>query len=175
MIFQIIQAVVLGPSLAFLGIQVLLQRRQVRDQVAIEGYKLYHLLAQQYMELLRRADQNLELNCIWEPVDPKRHRVLNEAQGLARWGAWYAMTPTEKRCYRFVRAALETFEQAHQLHQKGWIDDETWAKWQGWIDIWRNAQYFQYVLEDTRPRLIRSFAATFGTVTQPASSTRGGA
>jgi hypothetical protein len=173
-IFQIIQVVVLGPSLAFLGLQVLLQRRQIHDQIAIEGYKLYHLLAQQYMELLRRADHDQELNCIWEPLDPERSCTLDEAQDSASWGAWHAMTPTERRCYRFVRAALETFEQAYQLHQKGWIDEETWTKWQGWIDIWRKARYFKYVLQDTRPRLIRTFVATLGVVAQSPSFTHKG-
>jgi hypothetical protein len=168
---QIIQLVVVGPTLVFLGLQVRLQRQQVEDQVAIHGYKLYRQLVQQYMELLRRADDDDELNCIWEPYDPERHRLLNDAQDSARWGAWYAMTPTEKRCYRLVRAALETFEQTYQLHQKGWIDDATWAKWQGWINLWQGARYFTYVLEDVRPRLISTFAAMVDILAQPTSST----
>jgi hypothetical protein len=170
-VLQLIQVVVLGPSLFFVGYQVLLQRKQVRDQVAIQGYKLYHLLVQQYMEILRRADYNPELNCIWDPVDVQRHSVLEDAQRCRTWGAWYAMTQEERRCYRFVRSALETFEQTHQLHEKGWIDDETWAKWQGWINIWRKARHFDFVFEDTKPRLIKTFAATFGTVGQPKKQT----
>lgn len=161
LILQIIQVVVLGPSLAFLGIQVSLQRRQVRNQAMIQGYDLYRQLTQQYLKLLRRGGDDHELNLIWEPPDPERHCLLNEAQAARRWGAWYAMTPGERRCYRLIREALETFEQAYQVHNKGWIDDETWAKWESWIDIWRTVRYFEYVLEDTRPRLIKDFAAMF--------------
>lgn len=165
LIVQIIQLVIVGPTLFFLSLQVRLQRQQVHDQVEIHGFTVYHELVQQYLELLRRADDDTELNCIWDPIDPERQQVLNDAQSSMRWGAWYAMTSTEKRCYRLVRAALETFEQAYQLHQKGWIDEETWTKWQGWINIWQNVRYFKYVLEDVRPRLLGSFTATLGTLT----------
>lgn len=157
-IIQIIQVAVLGPSLFFVGYQVLLQRRQVRDHVAVEGYKLYHQLAQQYIALLIRSDSDPALNCIWEPANEKRRRVLDKAQRSRTWGAWYKMNPVEQRCYRLVRSALETFEQTYQLHQKGWIDDETWAKWLSWLDAWQNVRYFEYVLADTRPRLVKSFA-----------------
>ncbi|MGH3164311.1 MAG: hypothetical protein ACRDN0_00260 [Trebonia sp.] len=145
-------------SLFFVGYQVLLQRRQVRDHVAVEGYKLYHQLAQQYIALLIRSDSDPALNCIWEPPDEKRRRVLDKAQRSRTWGAWYKMNPVEQRCYRLVRSALETFEQTYQLHQKGWIDDGTWAKWRSRLDAWRNVRYFEYVLADTRPRLVMGFA-----------------
>lgn len=156
-IIQIIQVVVLGPSLFFVGYQVLLQRRQVLDHTAVEGYKLYHSLAQQYIALLVRSDSDPVLNSIWEPPDELRRSVLDRAQQSRTWGAWYKMNPEEQRCYRLVRSALETFEQTYQLHQKGWIDDETWAKWLSWLDVWRGVRYFDYVLADTRPRLVTSF------------------
>lgn len=156
-IIQLIQVAVLGPSLFFVGYQVLLQRRQARNHVAVEGYKLYHQLAQQYIALLIRSDSDPALNCIGEAVDEKRRRVLDKAQRSRTWGAWYKMNPAEQRCYRLVRSALETFEQTYQLHQKGWIDDETWAKWQSWLDVWWNVRYLEYVLADVRSRLVKSF------------------
>jgi hypothetical protein len=156
-LLQIAQVVVLGPSLFFVGYQVLLQRRQVHDQVAIEGYKLYHLLDQQYVALLLRSDHDPKLDQIWQPPDADRTRVLNKAQRSGLWGAWYAMNSDERRCYRLIRAALETFEQTYQLRQKGWIDEETWHKWEEWVQLWRNVRYFDYVFEDTSPRLIRTF------------------
>lgn len=169
-VLQVIQVVVLGPSLFFIGYQVLLQRQQVRNQVAVQRYKLYHLLAQQYMDLLLRADMDQELNCVWEPLEDDRRKILDDAQILRSWGAWYEMTTTEKRCYRFVRSALETLEQTHQLHQKNWIDQETWIKWQGWIYIWRRARYFTYVFKDVEPRLIPTFAAMLRATGGPTAS-----
>ncbi|MFE0020928.1 hypothetical protein [Amycolatopsis sp. NPDC059021] len=162
-VLQIIQVVVLGPSLFFIGYQVLLQRRQVRNQVAVQRFRLYHLLAQQYMDLLLRADLDPELNCIWEPLDEQRRQELDDAQRLRCWGAWHEMTPVEKRCYRFVRYALETLEQTHQLHQKRWMDQETWSKWLGWIEIWCDARFFDYVVEDSEPRLIKTFVVVLKT------------
>lgn len=156
-IIQLIQVVVLGPSLFFVGYQVLLQHRQVQDHVAVEGHKLYHQLAQQYIALLVRSDSDPALNRIWEPLDERRRRILDKAQQSRTWGAWYKMNPAEQRCYRLVRSALEIFEQTYQLHQKGWIDNETWTKWRSWLDVWRDVRYFDYVLADTRPRLVVSF------------------
>lgn len=171
-VLQIIQVAVLGPSLFFISYQALLQRQQVRNQVAVQRYKLYHLLAEQYMNLLLRADLDPELNCIWEPLEDDRKKFLDDAQALRSWGAWYEMTPTEKRCYRFVRSALETLEQTHQLRQNKWIDQETWLKWQGWIAIWRRARFFTYVFEDVEPRLITTFATTLRTAGEPTANNR---
>jgi hypothetical protein len=67
------------------------------------------------------------------------------------------MNDTERRCYRYTRLMLETFEQAHQVRARGWIDDETWAKWRGWIEIWTDSTYFPFVYEDAKGRLIASF------------------
>lgn len=125
--------------------------------MAVEGFKLYSQLEQQYMALLTRSDSDPGLNRIWEPPDERRRRVLDKAQQSRQWGAWYKMDAVEQRCYRLVRSALEIFEQTFQLHAKGWIDNETWEKWQGWLDTWRNVRYFEYVLKDTEPRLVKSF------------------
>ncbi|MGH3565000.1 MAG: hypothetical protein ACRDRH_02985 [Pseudonocardia sp.] len=159
---QVVQVAVLTLSLFFVGYQVLLQRRQVRNQVLVQGHELYYLLAKQYVDLLREADRNPVLNDVWEAVtDTKRTQELDEAQSSEVWGAWRAMTPSEKQCYRYVRAAVEIFEQTYQLHQKRWIDDETWKKWQGWMAVGREVKFFDYVFNDTKPRLIASFVDEF--------------
>lgn len=159
---QVVQVAVLALSLFFVGYQVLLQRRQVRNQVLVQGHELYYLLAKQYVDLLREADQNPILNELWEAVtDTKRTQELDEAQSSEAWGAWHAMTPLEKQCYRYIRAVIEIFEQTYQLHQKKWIDDETWTKWQGWMAVGREVKFFDYVFDDTKPRLIPSFVDEF--------------
>jgi hypothetical protein len=68
------------------------------------------------------------------------------------------MTRDEKLCYRYVRAAIEIFEQMFQLHEKGWIDQQTWKKWRGWISLAPQMRFYEYVLGDTRERLVGSFA-----------------
>jgi hypothetical protein len=159
--FDFLQIVLLSLSLIFFGYQLFLQRREVSNQVALQSYELYRSLVGQYTELLYRADRDTTLNTIWEPPDTNRMQELDAAQQTRRWGAWYAMTSEEKRCYRYVRYALETFEQTFQVYQRGWIDNETWQKWRGWMAIWRNVRYFNYVFDDTCPRLIESFVNEF--------------
>lgn len=68
-----------------------------------------------------------------------------------------------------MRAAIEIFEQTFQLRQKGWIDDETWAKWEGWMLLCPQMRFFDYVLADTRPRLIASFSKKLDTIMGAAS------
>ncbi len=155
--FQLIQIAVLGPSLLFVGLQVLFQRRQAKNQVFVQGHELYYLLARQYVDLLRESDEKPVLNEVWVNLDENRKRYLDKAQAASMWGAWSAMTAEEKQCYRYVRASIEIFEQTFQLHKKGWIDDETWIKWRGWIILGAQMRYFDYVLEDTKPRLAKSF------------------
>lgn len=75
-------------SMDEVGYQVLLQRRQVRNHVAVEGYKLYQNLAQQYIALPVRSDSDPALNCIWGPPDEKRRRILDKAQRSQTWGAF---------------------------------------------------------------------------------------
>lgn len=114
---EILTAVVLVLTLIFLGYQVTLQRRQTANQVLVQGHELYFLLAQEYITLIRECDQYPVLNSVWLTLDKERERQLDDAQASAKWGAWTAMTLDEKRCYRYVRAAIEIFEQTFQLHQ----------------------------------------------------------
>lgn len=164
--FEISQLVVLLSTLGFVGYQVRLQSQESRKQSKLQSFQLYHLLVQQYTELLSRADRDADLNQIWELPDAQRKEHLDKAHAARDWGAWYEMRPEEKRGYRYIRYAIETFEQAYLAHQRGWIDDETWQKWRGWMAVWRHARYFKYVFEDSRPRLVSSFVQDFERVTE---------
>ena len=166
-IVQIVTAVVLVLTLIFLAFQVVLQRRQTVNQVLVQGQELYYLLARQYIQLIRESDQNPTLNSVWLKLEQEREHELDEAQAASEWGAWNEMTSAEKQCYRYVRAAIEIFEQTFQLHQKGWIDDETWVKWRGWISLGPKMRYFSYVFADTRPRLIAPFSAELDAMLSP--------
>lgn len=158
-VFQLIQLAVLGPSLIFVGLQVLFQRRQASNQVLVQGHELYYMLARQYVDLLRESDEKPILNEVWVGLDENRKNDLDKAQAASTWGAWKEMTAEEKLCYRYVRATIEILEQTFQLHRKGWIDDETWEKWRGWIRLGTQMRYFYYVFDDTRPQLVTSFVA----------------
>ena len=157
-VLQIVQLIVLAPSLVFVGLQVLFQRQQAQNQILVQGQELYHRISTQYVALLRESDMTPVFNDVWLPLDAARRAELDAAQRESTWGAWFIMTPDEKLCYRYVRAAIELFEQMFQLHEKGWIDAETWRKWQGWISLAPQMRFYEFVLWDTRGRLVRSFA-----------------
>lgn len=144
-------------GLMFVGYQLLLQRRELANQVEVQGCLLYQDLANRYADLLHRADEDPVLNGVWDPCDGERFEALTGAHQSRVWGAWHAMTNDERRCYRYIRSALEIFEQAHVVRKRGWIDDETWAKWQGWMTIWRQASYYPFVMDDSRERLLTTF------------------
>lgn len=156
-IFNVLQLALPILGLVFVGYQLLLQRREQANQVQVQGCLLYQDLANRYADLLHRADEDPVLNDVWEPCDGNRFAVLTQAHQLRPWGAWYAMTHEERRCYRYIRSALEIFEQACVVRKNGWIDDETWAKWQGWMAIWRQASYYSFVMDDSRGRLLAGF------------------
>jgi hypothetical protein len=163
---QLAETLALVLPLLLIGYELALQRREVRSQNKLRSFELYHTLVQQYATLLLRADENPELNLTWEPVDTQRQVELDAAQEAAAaqgkaWGAWYAMEQTEKRCYRWTRSVIETFEQAYQVRQQGWIDDATWKKWLNWMLIWSRSRYFGFVFSDTGPRLIPDFVREF--------------
>jgi len=164
---QVITTTVLVLTLVFVGLQVVLQRRQTENQVRVQGHELYYLLAKQYVDLLRESDANPVLNSVWTTIEPERKSELDKAQASSEWGAWNLMDASEKQCYRYVRAAIEIFEQTFQLHQKGWIDEETWKKWDGWMRLGPQMRYFDYVFADTRPRLIAAFSAKLDMISRP--------
>jgi hypothetical protein len=164
-VFDVLQSLAILGTLIFVGLELRQQGKEIKNQGVLRGFQLYHTLVQQYLDLLARADRDPDLNAVWDALDPAREAELNDSQRSRPWGAWHEMTVAERRCYRLVRNLLETFEQAfvvHQLfHEHGWVDDETWEKWRGWMAIWKSSPYFSYVFSDVRPRMIRTFADNF--------------
>ena len=152
------QAFVAIPALIFLGLEFQRERKATQFQAYSQVSDAYAA------HLWLAADrENADLDTIWEPWgdDEPRRQALQAKQDAGPWGAWYAMEPHERRCYRYTRGALEIFERAWHLHEKDVISDETWEKWVGWIVIWKNnTRYFEWVFEDTRKRLITKFCAT---------------
>jgi hypothetical protein len=165
LVVDVLQFFVILGTLIFIGLEVRQQGKEIKNQSVLRGFRLYHTLVQQYLDLLARADRDPELNAVWDVLEPARHRELDEAQGCRPWGAWHKMTVPERRCYRLVRNLLETFEQAYVIHrlfhEHGWMDEETWEKWRGWMAIWKSSPYFTYVFADSRPRMIKTFTDTF--------------
>ncbi|WP_026912743.1 hypothetical protein [Patulibacter minatonensis] len=145
------QLVVVVVSLWYLG-------SQVRGERVAAGFAAYSHVNDSYMEHLWRAVEDPSLDCIWDPWHDDRVSVLNVAQRGQHWGAWRTMTVDERRCYRYTRAAIEIFEQAWEVKRRNMIGDDTWAKWHAWLTTWCNSRYFEIVLEDIRPRLIKEFA-----------------
>ncbi|MGH3823516.1 MAG: hypothetical protein ACRDRA_11915 [Pseudonocardiaceae bacterium] len=86
-VFQLIQLAVLGPSLIFVGLQVLFQRQQASNQVLVQGHELYYMLARQYVDLLRESDKKPVLNDVWVKLDENRKSDLDKAQAASMWGA----------------------------------------------------------------------------------------
>lgn len=168
-VVDILQFLAIAGTLVFVGLELRQQSRAIRNQGVLRGFRLYHTLVQQYLDLLSRADREPALNAVWDALEPARRVELDQAQQSQVWGAWHSMTTSERRCYRFTRNVLETFEQAyvvHRLfHEQEWVDEETWQKWRGWMAIWKESPYFAYVFADVRPRMIKAFADNFPAIT----------
>lgn len=115
------------------------------------------MISEQYLNILRSAIADPIFNTIWDPIECDRFDVLHAAQMEHLWGAWHLMSEDEKKCYRYTREAIETFERAFQVHGLGVIDEKAWKKWKGWISIWKGSPFFTFVFNDTKPRLIDEY------------------
>lgn len=156
-----VQAVGVIVTLAFLGYQMRLQSKALGSDSRMRQFELYQNLLNQHTDLLKMADQDTVLNLIWEPLEPERKAVLDAAQAARDWGAWYEMTPEEQRSYRYIRYALELFEQAYKVNQFGMLDAEIWQKWVSWMEIWPRTRYFPYVWEDSARKFMPSFVESY--------------
>ncbi|HEX2145893.1 MAG TPA: hypothetical protein VHG10_15450 [Glycomyces sp.] len=156
-----IQAVGVIVTLAFLGYQMRLQAKALGNDSRLRQFELYQGLLNQHTELLKAADKDQVLNLIWEPLEPERKRELDAAQAARDWGAWYAMDSDEQRSYRYIRYALELFEQAHKVNDYGMLDEEIWQKWVSWMEIWPRTRYFTYVWEDNARKFMPSFVDSY--------------
>lgn len=156
-----VQSIGVIVTLAFLGYQMRLQSRALRNDSRMRQFEVYQSLINQHTELLKMADKDTVLNLIWEPLEADRKAELDAAQAAKDWGAWYVMTPEEQRSYRYTRYALELFEQAHKVNQFGILDEEIWRKWISWMEIWPRTRYFTYVWEDSARKFMPSFVESY--------------
>ena len=152
------EAFALVVTLTFLVRQIGLQKRELDATRHAVAFQTYQQLSQRYTDLLWMASDDPLLNCIWEPLGDDDKARLDGAQAQKIWGAWFVMSDQERKCYRYVRSALETFEQAHTLYCQQTLSRGTWSKWQSWIRLWISTRYYPYVMEDSRPRFIPRFA-----------------
>lgn len=159
--WEALQAIGVIVTLAFLGYQMRLQAKALRNDSRLRQFQLYQDLLNQHTDLLKMADRDTVLNLIWEPLEPDRKAVLDAAQAARDWGAWYEMTPEEQRSYRYIRYALELFEQAYKVDKFGMLDQEIWKKWISWMEIWPRSRYFPYVWEDTARKFMPSFVDAY--------------
>jgi hypothetical protein len=156
-IAQSLEAIGLLATLIFLGRQFRLQKEELTANRQAVDFQTYQQISQRYSEILLMASEDPELNCIWDPLDPDRREELDAAQAAKLWGAWDVMTLTERKCYRYIRTAFETFEQAHEVYCQGTLPADTWKKWRAWIEIWISTRYYPYAIEDAKPRFVPRF------------------
>jgi hypothetical protein len=165
-VIQGVQAVAVTVTLVVIAKQIQLQGRAVKAQTEeIEaskkatGFDTYQRIGQRYYDLIWRAAEDPSLNCIWDAFEGDRKNVLDAALANPDYGVWYVMTPLERRCYRYTRVVLETFEQAFQAYAKDFNDigADEWNKWRGWIRIWKTTRYWPYVLAEAKNALLPAF------------------
>jgi hypothetical protein len=152
-----VQSIGVIVTLAFLGYQMRLQAKALKNDSRLRQFELYQSLLNQHTELLKMADGDQVLNLIWSPLDAERKRELDAAQASRDWGAWSVMTEDEQRGYRYTRYAIELFEQAYKVNQYGMLDEEIWRKWVSWMEIWPRTRYFTYMWQDTARKFMPSF------------------
>lgn len=152
--------VVLIVTLLLLRREVKLQQDDLVRQSQVWHFEIYQRIDNRLADLVWRQSEDHRLSTVYEPLTAaERERLDREQASAERWGAWAALTPDEKVCYRFIRVFLETIEQMWEVRSQGWMSDDMWAKWQGWIEVWVATRYFPYVFEDQRPRLLPRFVA----------------
>lgn len=130
---------------------------QASRDISIKRFQVHQSLNDNYLDLLWRATREPSLNAVWDDPAPARLETLRAEQGKGLWGAWHAMNDDERRLYRFVRLAMETLEHSYLAHKEGWLTGSPWKKWQGTIEVWRGACFFEFVLADARDRLDPEF------------------
>lgn len=136
-----------------------MQKQTVEHQTGAWQYDIYQRLDSQVANMLWKLSDDPRLHNVYLPLTAEERARLDAAQATGKWGAWESLSDDEAICYRFIRLFLENLEQAWEIRAKGWMSEEMWQKWQGWIEVWCETRYFDYVLEDQRPRLLSGFVA----------------
>lgn len=161
-IFQITADISVAATFWVLIVQVMLSRKERRHDV-------YERVNSQWIEHMSRVIDHPEIEQIWSKFEPSRINEFKKAEKAKkakkakkeedRSGAvWKVMCDIEKKCYRYVRVALEIFEVAYKTHGgAGKKSNPVITKWDNQILLFLNSPYFDYVLEDTEERLDQGF------------------
>jgi hypothetical protein len=148
-IIQIAANVAVAGSFLFLAWQTYLSRLERRHDI-------YERVNTEWIQHMSRILDDPELEKIWEALEESQIRRFEKAMKESgdSGAAWSVMTITEKKCYRYIRVALEIFEVAYQTRMSGVkIPDQLIGKWDNQIRVFLTCDYFDYVFEDTRERL----------------------
>lgn len=151
--------VVLVWTLLILRREIMLQQEDVQRQNETWQFEIYQRIDNRIADLVWFQSSDPRLNNIYSTLTDHDRSRLRQAQGsVEKWGAWETLGPDERVCYRFIRIFLENLEQMWEVRQRGWMTADMWKKWQGWIEVWCETRYFEFVFEDQRPRLLDGFA-----------------
>ena len=130
---------------------------QIRHNTKALHFRIYQRLNDRYVEILWRASEDPKLNSVWDPLPDQRKQQLDKAQSEKEWGAWFELNDDERKQYRLIRLVYETFEQAFIAYTQGWVRKDLWDKWEDSIRVWKQSNFFPYVIEDARPRFRKNF------------------
>ena len=130
---------------------------QVSHNTKALSYQIYQRLNDRYTEILWMASQDPVLNGVWVPLTETRKKQLDIAQSNKEWGAWFELDDEEQKQYRLVRLVFEICEQAYTAYDEKWVKKDLWSKWEDTMRIWKRSRFFEYAIEDARPRFQTGF------------------
>jgi len=158
-VLGVLGAIVLIWTLLLLRDEIVLQKEQIEHQLEAWQFEIYQRIDNRISDLIWRQSEDDRLRNVYTSLSLVEREALEAAQASApSWGAWDSLSEDEKACYRFIRIFLENLEQMWEVREKGWMSEEMWQKWQGWIEVWCETRYFDLVFHDQRPRLLPGFA-----------------
>ena len=77
------------------------------------------------------------------------------------------LTPEKGAVFAYMLLSYSLFERIYLLHEKKWIDDETWSQWLRWLKVVAKHPMFQEVhkrLEGTFDRSFQQLVSDAGRV-----------
>ena len=128
---------------------------QVRSAARERRHAVYERINSEYVQHMWRVGEYPELEKVWVTIAEQRKKDLESAQSR-KGGAWKIMNVEEKRCYRFVRIALEIFESAFAAEVHG-APERYCKKWGTWMRVFKGSDYFRFVFADTDVRFMPGF------------------
>jgi len=113
---------------------------QVRAQVLAIRASQYANCQADYSSLIRMLVQQGELQSIYDDLCKSRPDFKD-------W-KWSRYSKRQKTLYNYIELNYELFERVFYLHKNKWIDDETWANWETWLNELCTHPIFSDVMKD---------------------------